>query len=83
MAGEMTLETLARLLAHEWCDPPIGLRSSEAAARAIVLRIAEWLDEAEWHGLGVNQHYRSGFFTGTSRVADQLRALADPAGRGE
>jgi hypothetical protein len=76
MAGEMTLrelETLAR---------KAGIRH-EAAARAIVLRIAEWLDEAEWHGLGVNQHYRSGFFTGTSRVADQLRALADPAGRGE
>jgi hypothetical protein len=65
MAGEMTLrelETLAR---------KAGIRH-EVAARAIVLRIAEWLD-IRWD---------EGALTALEAAAE-LRALVDPAGRGE
>jgi hypothetical protein len=65
MAGEMTLrelETLAR---------KAGIRH-EVAARAVALRIAEWLDDHCETGSGEINH-----------ATARLRALADPAGRGE
>jgi hypothetical protein len=70
MAGEMTLrelETLAR---------KAGIRH-EVAARAIVLRIAEWLDgEAQREALR-DAPFQALGFVALFRRASELRAMAD------
>jgi hypothetical protein len=82
MAGEMTLRELALLaqaafhaeMQRAWDtgnNPPM-LALHEVEVRAVVLRIAEWLDNHCETGSGEINH-----------ATARLRALADPAGRGE
>jgi hypothetical protein len=77
MAGEMTLDELAKVAADAWFGTPLGHRASKSATRAIVLRIAEWLDK--WSDETLEERLAEQIAV----LADELRAMADPAGRGE
>jgi hypothetical protein len=78
MAGEMTLDELAKVAADAWFGTPLGHRASKSATRAIVLRIAEWLDATQ-----PEESHADHVDCCVANYARVLRALADPAGRGE
>jgi hypothetical protein len=78
MAGDLTLRGLALIALDAWRRHPGTTAEADIEEmRAVVLRIAEWLDmrAMDPDEYAECKHARD--------LAAELRALADPAGRGE
>jgi hypothetical protein len=83
MAGELTLRGLALIALDAWRRHPGTTAEADIEEmRAIVLRIAEHADITAQEML-LADHMEVAEYKAFTRMAEWLRALADPAGRGE